>query len=76
MIRCRRRVRITVAVLGVLVIAAVGCTDSDEPAGPATSIAPDEPMLVVDVEALPVEEQLTFAALPTRGVEEDVEVGP
>ncbi len=52
------------AVLGALVVVAAGCTDSDDDsAGPAASSASDEPMLVVDVEALSVEEQLTFAGL-------------
>ncbi len=46
---------IKVAVLAALAIAAVGCSDSDD--------EPAEPMLVVDVGALSVEEQLTFAAL-------------
>lgn len=57
-----RRVHLTVAVVAALALAA-GCTNGDEPAAPVTSDAPAEPMLVVDVEALPVEEQLTFAAL-------------
>lgn len=60
---CRRSGRVA-AILGALVIAALGCAGSDdEQAGPQTSSAPEDPMLVVDVEALPIEEQLTFAAL-------------
>jgi hypothetical protein len=62
--RSRTGVRLVAAALAVLAIVAVGCTDSDdESSGPATSSASDEPMLVVDVEALSIEEQLTFAAL-------------
>lgn len=61
----RRRAQLVIAGLASFALAAVGCTGGDEPARATTTTttAPTEPMLVVDVEALPIEEQLTFAAL-------------
>lgn len=47
--------RLAIAILGVFALAGIGCADNDD--------EPETPMLVVDVEALSVEEQLTFAAL-------------
>lgn len=55
-----------IAILAALALLAAACTSGDEGSeAPTTSaeVQAEEPMLVVDVEALPVEEQLTFAAL-------------